>query len=105
MRFHPTPSEAQLWSRLAGRRLGFQFRRQVIIGSSIVDFCAPAASLIVEVDGDTYHASRVSADRCREAKLVRAGYTVVRVPASLVERQLDDAVGLVRQALRQAGAL
>jgi very-short-patch-repair endonuclease len=76
-----------------------QFRRQVIIGSHIVDFCAPAASLIVEVDGDLYHATRVSADRCREQKLIRAGYTVVRVPASLVERRLDEAVALVRAAL------
>jgi very-short-patch-repair endonuclease len=99
MRFHPTPSEALLWSRLRGRRLGVQFRRQVVVGSHIVDFMAPAAGLVVEVDGDGYHSGRVAADRCRDEKLRRAGYAVLRLPASLVERRLADAVALVREAL------
>jgi very-short-patch-repair endonuclease len=104
MRFHPTPSEALLWSRLRARQLGVAFRRQVIIGSHIVDFCAPAASLVVEVDGDLYHDTRISADRRRDQKLVRAGYAVLRLPASLVEQRLDEAVGLVRRALSRAAA-
>ncbi len=99
MRFAPTSSEALLWSRLRGRRLGFTFRRQFVIGSSIVDFAAPAASLVVEVDGDAYHATRGSADAARDRRLVRAGYTVLRIPASVVDRRLDDAVALVRGAL------
>jgi very-short-patch-repair endonuclease len=99
MRFHPTPSEALLWSQLRGRRLGVQFRRQVIVGSHIIDFMAPAAALVVEVDGDGYHAGRAFADRCRDAKLRRAGYVVLRLPASLVERRLGEAVALVRAAL------
>ena len=99
MRFHPTPPEALLWSRLRGRRLGVQFRRQVIVGSRIVDFMAPAARLVVGVDGDAYHAHRVAADRSRDAMLRRAGYVVLRVPASLVLSRLDDAVALVRGAL------
>lgn len=100
MRFHPTPSEALLWSQLRGRRLGVQFRRQVVIGSHIVDFCAPSARLVVEVDGDAYHAARVSADRCRDRTLALAGYRVLRLPASLVEHQLEEAVKLVREAFR-----
>lgn len=99
MRFHPTPSEALLWSRLRGRRLGVVFRRQVVLGSSIVDFFAPARSLVVEVDGDAYHATRVSADAAREQRLVRAGYTVLRIEASLVVRRLDEAVARVAGAL------
>ncbi len=87
-----------LWSRLRARQLGVVFRRQVVIGSSIVDFCAPAASLIVEVDGDDYHALRTHADAARDQKLVRAGYTVLRLPASLVERRLADAVAHVTEA-------
>lgn len=100
MRFHPTPSEFLLWGRLRSRRLGVVFRRQVVVGNAIVDFCAPAASVIVEVDGDLYHQQRSAADAARERKLVRAGYTVVRIPASLVERDLDAATALVQQALR-----
>ena len=56
----------------------------------------------VEVDGDAYHEKRTSADAARERKLVRAGYTVVRVPASLVERDLSRAVEIVRVALGRA---
>jgi very-short-patch-repair endonuclease len=100
MRFHPTPSEAALWRCLRARQLGIVFRRQVIVGQAIVDFCAPAASLIVEVDGDLYHQKRTSADAARERKLIRAGYTVLRIPASLVERDLAAATALVQQALR-----
>jgi very-short-patch-repair endonuclease len=99
MRFHPTPSEALLWSQLRGRRLGVQFRRQVVLGQHIVDFCASSVPLVVEVDGDAYHAERTAADGRRDGKLVAAGYRLLRLPASLVERRLEDAVCLVREAL------
>jgi very-short-patch-repair endonuclease len=71
-----------------------------VLGNAIVDFCAPAASLVVEVDGDDYHSLRSSADAARDRKLVRAGYTVIRIPASLVERDLGAATALVQRALR-----
>ena len=101
MRFHPTHSEMLLWSRLKGRQLGVPFKRQVVIAGAIVDFAAPSASLIVEVDGASYHQHRPSADAARDRKLVRAGYTIVRVPASLVERRLSSAVQVVLVALGQ----
>jgi very-short-patch-repair endonuclease len=97
MRFHPTPSEALLWSQIRGRRLGVVFRRQVVLGSRIVDFLAPAAMLVVEVDGDAYHAERTTADGRRDEALGRAEYRVLRLPASLVERRLGEAVALVRE--------
>jgi len=77
-----------------------QFRRQVVIGAHIVDFCAPSVRLVVEVDGDALHAERVAADQRRDGKLAAAGYAVLRLPASLVERRLEEAVRLVRAALR-----
>ena len=99
---HPTASEALLFSALRGKRLGVSFRRQQVVGGHIVDFLARKAKLIIEVDGDLYHAQRTSADAARERKLVRAGYTVVRLQASLVERNLPRAVEMVRGALAQA---
>ena len=100
MRHQPTYSEQLLWSALRGGRLGVVFRRQQVIGQFIVDFLAKKARLIVEIDGDIYHASRTKADAAREQKLVRAGYTVLRIPASVVERDLARAVRLVSEALR-----
>jgi len=99
MRFHPTYSEAVLFSVIRGKRLGVQVRRQAVIGNHIVDFLVRSHSLVIEVDGDLYHAQRQSADAARERKLVRAGYTVLRIPASLVGTDLAGAVSLVRQAL------
>ena len=99
MRFHPTPSERLLWSAIRGQRLGVVFRRQQIIGQHIVDFLAQRIALVVEIDGDAYHATRVAADAARAKKLTRAGYTVLRIPASLVERDLAHTVVLIQDAI------
>jgi very-short-patch-repair endonuclease len=98
MRQQPTSSERLLWAQLSRGKLGVSFRRQVVIGSSIVDFLAPARKLIVEVDG-AYHSNRQRSDVRRDKRLVRAGYRVVRLPAELVHCNLAHAVQLVRAAL------
>lgn len=52
LRKEMTDAEQALWSRLRGKQiLGVQFYRQKPIGPYIVDFYAPAAKLIIEVDG------------------------------------------------------
>ncbi len=94
-----TPSEAALWSRLKGRQLGVAFRRQVPLGGRfIADFFAPAARLVVEVDGG-FHARRAVADARRDRVLARLGYRVLHLEAELVECELELAVVLVRAAL------
>jgi very-short-patch-repair endonuclease len=54
-----------------------KFRRQVPIGSYIVDFCCEAARLIVELDGG-HHAERAAQDTTRTADLEARGYFVLR---------------------------
>jgi very-short-patch-repair endonuclease len=98
MRFHLTPSEAFLWSLIRGKRLGVQFRRQVVVGRFIVDFAAPAARLVVEVDGG-YHARRVGPDARRDAALRALGWRVVRVDAGTVMAQPGEALRCVVEAL------
>jgi len=98
MRHQPTESEAKLWEVLRGGQLGVHFKRQVKIGGFIADFLAPAANLIVEVDGGS-HVGRGAADARRDRKLARLGYRVVRVPAALVLTDLPLAVEVVRRAL------
>jgi len=95
MRHNPTYSEALLWSAIRGQRLGIQFRRQQVVGEHIVDFLARKASLVVEVDGDVLHAHQAAADARRDEKLRRAGLRVLRISASLVERDLGFAVQLI----------
>ena len=98
MRIEPTRSEAMLWSALRGAQLGVRFRRQVVLGPFIVDFFAPSANLVVEVDGGIHHASRPH-DAARDAAFASRGIRVVRVDAELVESDLARAVACVRAAL------
>jgi very-short-patch-repair endonuclease len=100
MRNEPTSSERLLWAELSGGKLGVWFRRQVVVGGSIVDFLAPARKLVVEVDGG-YHASRERqrADARRDKRLERAGYRVLRLSAALVVGDIAHAVRLIRAAL------
>jgi very-short-patch-repair endonuclease len=98
-RLSPTDSEAKLWSALRCRQLCVQFRRQVpLAGHFIVDFFAPAARLVVEVDGG-YHVRRQRADTRRDEKLRRLGYRVLRLDGELVLRDLPSAVECVRRML------
>ncbi|NUP09108.1 MAG: DUF559 domain-containing protein [Polyangiaceae bacterium] len=99
MRGAPTTTEALLWQQLRGSRLGVAFRRQVVVGRYIADFCAPSVRLVVEVDGG-YHAGRAGADARRDRDLGRLGYRVLRVPADVVLHRIEQAVALVSAALR-----
>jgi very-short-patch-repair endonuclease len=100
LRTTPTTSEARLWSALRCRQLGgVAFRRQVVIGPYIVDFLAPKARLVVEVDGG-YHAERARQDARRDAELHELGYRVLRLPAQLVMHQLGQAVARIEAALK-----
>lgn len=97
----PTSSEALLWARLRGRQLGPRFRRQHPFAVGIiVDFYCPSYRLVVEVDGAVHLAG--SARRCdaaRDAWLARRGVRVLRLSASLVERDVNAAVEVIRAAL------
>ncbi len=99
MRVYASEPERRLWQALRGGRLGIVFRRQVVLGQRYVaDFAAPAVKLVVEVDGAT-HARRQRADERRDRDLGRLGYRVLRVPASLVMKDIAAVVALVRSAL------
>jgi crossover junction endodeoxyribonuclease RuvC len=102
MRVAPTTTEALLWQELRGSKLGVGFRRQLVIGRFIVDFAAPAARLVVEVDGG-YHAERARADARRDRELERLAWRVVRVEAALVQHRLGEVVAAIRAALADGG--
>jgi leucyl-tRNA synthetase len=102
MRHNLTETEAILWRRISGRRLGVAFRRQVPVGGKyIADFLAPAGRLIVEVD-DRSHELKLTADARRDRNLARLGYRVLRLPAELVRRNPAEAVARIVAALSVA---
>ncbi len=82
--------QARLRHALRGSQLGVGFRRQVVI----VDFLAPAARLVVEVDGGC-HARRCRADAGRDRVLERAAYRVLRLEVEVVMANLPHAVAVI----------
>lgn len=76
LRVNATDAERLLWRGLREALPQVKFRRQVPIGPYVVDFCAHAARLIVEVDGGQ-HADNAR-DAERTAYLEAAGYRVLR---------------------------
>ena len=78
LRNKATDAERRLWQSLRRRKIeGFRFRRQVPLAGCIVDFLCPQAKLVVEVDGDQ-HAGAIEYDEVRTARLLLAGYRVLR---------------------------
>jgi very-short-patch-repair endonuclease len=99
MRKAPTRSEALLWAQLRGRKIGPRVRRQHVLHPCIVDFYVASHRLVVEIDGGIHARQRIY-DARRDAFLVHTyGVRIVRIYASLVERDVLAAVALVRNAL------
>jgi very-short-patch-repair endonuclease len=98
MRRNLTLSESALWRHLSGSQLGVAFRRQVPLDRYVVDFLAPSARLIVEVDG-LWHHRRVAADERRDRRLARLGYRILHLDAAIVMQQPLLAVACIREAI------
>ena len=91
MRCSPTRSEEWLWRRLSGSRTGFAFRRQLVIGPTIVDFACTSVRLVVELDGPS-HENRERHDASRDHLLANLGWRVLRIEDQRVFDDLDAVV-------------
>lgn len=89
-----TESERRLWSRLRGKQLlGVQFYRQKPLGGYIVDFYAPQAALVVEVDGSQHHDDgQARHDAERDRYLAGLGLRVLRFDSRLALTDTDAVV-------------
>ena len=98
MRREPTEAEKALWARLGGQKVGgFKFHRQVVIGSTVVDFACPARWLVVEVTGET--SAEVAA--LQDKKLADVGVRVLRFSDEQVLENGDAAVAAVLAELQK----
>lgn len=78
LRAHDTAAESRLWQALRNRQLGgWKWRRQVPVGTYVVDFLCIEARLVVELDGGQ-HAEQVAYDERRTAFLEAQGLRVLR---------------------------
>lgn len=87
-------SERALWSHLRNKQvLGIQFFRQKPLGDYIVDFFAPRAKLVVEVDGSQHLVGHhVEKDRIRDGYLASLGLKVLRFHSREVREESDAVV-------------
>ncbi len=51
MRRNPTEAQKALWERLSDKQIGYNFNREVVVGSAIVDFACKTRWLVVETGG------------------------------------------------------
>jgi len=97
LRSQMTDAEQKLWFHLRRKQLlGVQFYRQRPIGEYIVDFQAPAASLIVEVDGSQHmEPNAIEYDAKRSAFLTQHGHTVLRFDNLEVLNQTENVLNVI----------
>ena len=96
----PTAEEGVLWTALRGRQLGgVRFRRQQPIGPFVVDLFAPAARLVVEVDGPIHKGQR-KLDVRRQSLLESLGLRFLRVSTEEVQHDLASVIAKIKDAVQ-----
>ena len=98
MRQAPSEPERRPWQHLRSWQLGVAFRRQEVLAGGIVDFFAPSARLVIEIDG-AHHVRRRGSDKRRDARLAALGLRVLRFEAQLVLARLPQVVEAIQAAL------
>ncbi|ALP53227.1 hypothetical protein Tel_08700 [Candidatus Tenderia electrophaga] len=96
-----TDAEQLLWSRLRRKQiLGVQFYRQRPIGDYIVDFFAPKARLVVEVDGGQhFELENQRHDERRDLYLTGQGLDVMRFDNLQVLNEIDAVAEAIFQVV------
>ena len=104
LRSHLTDSEQALRTRLRRKQLrGTQFYRQKPIGGAIVDFYAPRAKLVIEIDGSQHlNPENIQKDIQRSAVLEQEGLRVLRFDNLQVLQELDSVVEVIFRALLES---
>lgn len=99
MRREPTPAQAALGEALTAANLGkFRMRRQVVIGSAIVDFACQPLKIAVEIDEPEANAEL---DRRRDRSLAEVGIKVLRYPAADVLADADAVAAAIVAEMKQ----
>ena len=96
-----TPAEIRLWAFLRRKQMqGARFRRQHALGPYVVDFCAPARKLAIEIDG-AQHSEQVDYDTEHTAYLDSRGYRVLRFWNAEIMNDIVRVLNTICQALEQ----
>jgi len=94
LRKNMTDAERKLWAHIRRKQIhDLQFYRQFVIGNYIVDFYAPKAKLVIEVDGGQHFSEEgKESDRSRDAYLGSLGLRVLRYNNHDVLTNIDGVI-------------
>lgn len=98
LRKNSTDAERHLWYHPRANRLGFKFKRQVPIGSYIVDFVCIEKRLIIELDGGQHMENKIY-DTNRSDWLIVHGYRVLRFWNNDVFQKTSSVLEVITSAL------
>lgn len=95
-----TLPEVLLWEQVRANKIGAKFRRQHPIGAYVADFyCAPA-QLVIEIDGEAHdRGDRPQRDDARDAMMQDMGYTVLRIAAVDVLKDMNGVLQTICAAV------
>jgi very-short-patch-repair endonuclease len=102
LRSNQTEAEQKLWSQVRRKQLlNVQFYRQKPLGEYIVDFYAPAAKLVIELDGSQHLEPEHQAyDQKRTEFLQQYGLTVLRFSNLDVLQHIHSIMPVIFEALQ-----
>lgn len=91
-----TLPEVLLWRELRGKPMGLKFRRQFAVSGYVADFACLDRRLLIEIDGIVHNmGDRPARDLKRDAALAALGWTVLRIPAADVLKDLASAAASI----------
>ena len=91
-----TPWESKLWYYLrAGKFKELKFKRQVLIGNYIVDFCCNEKKLIIEIDGSQHQF--LEKDKLRDQFFIKLGYKVLRFWNNDLDNNLEGVLKKIEE--------
>lgn len=95
-----TNAERHLWKHLRQRQIaGYRFRRQMPMGSYIVDFICLERRLIIEIDGSQHQEQQVY-DARRDQWLAEQEFQVLRFWNNEVLNQTEGVLMRILEVLR-----
>ena len=102
LRKNQTGAEALLWGELRDTKLGIRFRRQFGIGPYVVDFYAPRAQLVIEIDGSIHDLDDIRAnDLQRQADIEGLRLRFLRFTNNEVTGNIEAVLIQIRLFLTQ----
>jgi len=81
---------------------GVRFRRNFLVGKFVVEFCAPLAQLVVELD-DGRRRERTAAEQARAIFMDNAGINVLRFWTEEVIHNIEGVLAVINAALTKWG--